>query len=180
MEDFADGPRIPKRLIADDGSGISCCNLLPLSSLRGKGGGGAEGFGIGGADGFSIVNPSELTDGDTTTERDLGVDGTLLDAGVFKSTRGDTEGALLDGRDAEGALLDAGVFKSTRGDTERALPSGRDAVGAPPSSGDLLDAGVAGLTYDAGVAGPTYDACVAGPTYDAGVPGRRIDAGVGG
>ena len=76
-----------------------------------------------------MQNPSELTDGDTTTERDLGVDGTLLDAGVFKSTSGDLldgrdpEGASPSGGDAEDALLDAGVFKSR---------------------GDLLDAGVGG------------------------------------
>ena len=67
---------------------------------------------IGGADAVGLGNPSELTDGDTTTERDLGVEGTLLDAGVFKSTRGD----LLDGWDTEDARLEAGVFKSTRGD----------------------------------------------------------------
>jgi hypothetical protein len=76
--DFEGSPRIPKRLIADGASGISCCILLALNSPSGKGGG-AEGFGIGGADGRSIVKPSELTDGDTTTERDLGVEGTLLE-----------------------------------------------------------------------------------------------------
>ena len=50
------------------------------------GGGGAEGFGgtcdafgIGGADGGGLEQASELTDGDTTTEPDLGVDGTLLE-----------------------------------------------------------------------------------------------------
>ena len=50
------------------------------------GGGGAEGFGgtcvafgIGGADGGGLEKPSELTDGDTATERDFGVDGTLLE-----------------------------------------------------------------------------------------------------
>ena len=124
------------RLIADGASGISCCNLLPLNSPSGKGGG-AEGFGIGGANGGDLEKPSELSDGDTTAERDLGVEGTLLCAGVFKSTSGDlldgwdTEGALLDGRDAEDALLDAGVFKSTRG--------------------DLLDAGVSGKANDEGV-----------------------------
>ena len=50
----------------------------------------------------------------TTTERDLGVEGTLLDADVFKSTRDD----LLDGWVAEDDLLDAGVFKSTGGDLD--------------------------------------------------------------
>ena len=85
-------------MIADGASGISCCIILPLNTLSGKVGA-AEGFGIGGADGVGLENPSELTDGDTTTGRDLGVEGTLLD-----------------GWDAEDALLDAGVFKSTRGD----------------------------------------------------------------
>ena len=70
--DFAGGPRIPKRLIAEGASGISCCSLLPLSSLSGKGGG-AEGFGVGGADGGGLEKPSEPTDGDTTTEPDTGV-----------------------------------------------------------------------------------------------------------
>jgi hypothetical protein len=100
VDAFACGPRIPKRLIADGASGISCCIILPLNTLSGKVGG-AEGFGIGGADGVGLENPSELTDGDTTTERDLGVEGTLLD-----------------GWDAEDALLDAGVFKSTSGDLD--------------------------------------------------------------
>ena len=108
------------RLTADGASGISCCNLLPLNSLSGKGGS-AEGLGIGGADGRSIVKPSELTDGDTTTERDLGVDGTLLD-----------------GRDAEGALLDAGVSGSANdeGGPGRNIDAGVD--------GTLLSAGVPG------------------------------------
>ena len=106
-------------MTADGVSGTSCCILLALNSPSGNGGS-AEGFGIGGADGGGLENPSELTDGDTTTERDLGVEGTLLEAGVFKSTRGD----LLDGWDTEDARLDAGVLKSTRG--------------------DLLDAGVGG------------------------------------
>ena len=70
------GPRIPKRLIADDGSGISCCSSLALSSLSGKVGG-PEGFGIGGADGCSIVNPS--ADGDTTIEPGLDVGWILLE-----------------------------------------------------------------------------------------------------
>ena len=137
--------------------------------LRGRGGG-AEGFGIGGADGVGLEKPSELTDGDTTAERDLGVEGTLLDVGVFKSTRGD----LLDGWVAEDALLDAGVFKSTRG--------------------DLLDAGVRGSANDEGVVGRNIDAGAAedalldagvfkstrGDLLDAGVAGRSIGAGVGG
>jgi len=122
---FAGIPRTPKRLIADEASGISCCILLPLNSLKGKGGG-AEGFGIGGPDGRSIVKPSELTDGDTTAERDVGVEGTLLDGW-------DAEDDLLDGWVSEDALLDAGVFKSTRG--------------------DLLDAGVAGRSIGASVGG---------------------------
>ena len=73
---------MPKRLIADDGSGISCCSSLALSSLSGKVGG-PEGFGIGGADGFSIVNPS--ADGDTTIEPGLAAgvaDGVASDLGV--------------------------------------------------------------------------------------------------
>ena len=150
-------PNTPKRLIADGASGISCCSLLPLNSLRGKGGA-AEGFGIGGADGVGLEKPSEPDLGvgvnpvlssvrKASGETDEGVpisDADLLVAGVFKSTSGDAEGALLGGKDAEGALLDgwvaedalldAGVFKSTSGDTEGALPSGRD----------LLDAGVGG------------------------------------
>jgi hypothetical protein len=90
---FAGIPRTPKRLTADGASGISCCSLLALNSPRGTGGG-AEGFGIGGADGVGLEKPSELPDGDTTAERDVGVEGTLLD-----------------GRDAEDALLDAGGLK---------------------------------------------------------------------
>ena len=82
--DFPGGPRVARRLTADGASGISCCIRLALNSPSGKGGG-AEGFGIGGADGGGLENPSELTDG-------------------------------VDGRDAEDALLDAGVFKVTRGD----------------------------------------------------------------
>ena len=62
-------------MIADGASGISCCILLALNSPSGKVGS-AEGFGIGGADGVGLENPSE---GDTTTERDIGVDGTLLE-----------------------------------------------------------------------------------------------------
>ena len=80
--DFPSGPRVPRRLTADGASGISCRSRFSLNSPSGKGGG-AEAFGIGGADGD-------------------GVDGTLLDAGVFTSTSGD--------------LLDAGAFKSTSGD----------------------------------------------------------------
>ena len=114
-------PGRPKNTQAIDcrqGFLLSCCSRLPLSSPSGKGGG-AEGFGIGGADGGGLEKPSELTDGDTTTEPDLGVDGAVLDAGVFKSTRGDTDGALLDGRGAEGALLDAGVFQIHEGGHRR-------------------------------------------------------------
>ena len=145
---LAGGPRVPMRLTADGASGISCCNLLPLNSLSGKGGS-AEGLGIGGADGRSIVKPSELTDGDTTTERDLGVDGTLLD-----------------GRDAEGALLEAGVFKSTRGDLLDAGVSGSaNDEGGP---GRNIDAGVDGTLLDAGVFKST-----SGDLLSAGVPGRR-------
>ena len=90
--DFAGGPRIPMRLIADDGSGISCCSLLPLSSLSGKSGG-AEGFGIGGAD------------GDTTTEPDLGVDSYPASSSARKAAGEDAEGAPTSDAD----LLDAGV-----------------------------------------------------------------------
>ena len=106
---FTGIPRTPKRLIADGASGISCCILLPLSSLRGKGGG-AEGFGIGGADGVGLEKTSEPDLGVGTNpvlssarkasgEIDEGVpisDADLLVAGVFKSTSGDAEGALLD------------------------------------------------------------------------------------
>ena len=168
-------PNTPKRLIADGASGISCCNLLPLNSLRGKGGG-AEGFGIGGADGVGLANPSE---GDTTTERDLGVEGTLLDgwvaedalldAGVFKSTRGD----LLDGWVAEDALLDAGVSKSTRGDPDAGVRGSANDEGV---MGRNIDAGVAeDALLDAGVFKSTR-----GDLLDAGVAGRSIGAGVGG
>ena len=114
-------------MIADGASCISCCILLPLSSLSGKGGG-AEGCGIGGADGVGLEEPSEPDLGVGTKpvlssarkasgEIDEGVptsDADLLVAGVFKSTSGD----LLDGWDAEDALLDAGVFKSTSGDLD--------------------------------------------------------------
>ena len=72
-------PRAPSCAIADGGSGISRCIRLALISLSGKRGGGADGFGIGGADGCRIVNPFELTCGDTTTEPDLGVGSILLD-----------------------------------------------------------------------------------------------------
>ena len=119
-------------------------------------GGGAEGFGIGGADGGGLEKPSELTDGDTTTERDLGVEGTLLDGWV-----------------AEDALLDAGVFKSTRGDL---LDAG--------VRGPANDEGVVGRNMDAGVDGTLLDAGVfkstRGDLLDAGVAGRSIGAGVGG
>ena len=65
-------------MIADGASGISCCIILPLNTLSGKVGG-EEGFGIGGAYGVGLANPSELTDGDATTEPDLGVGGILLE-----------------------------------------------------------------------------------------------------
>ena len=76
--DFPGGPRVPRRLTADGGSGISCCIRLALKSPSSKGGG-AEGFGIGGADGGGLVNPSELMCGDTTTQPDTGVGGILLE-----------------------------------------------------------------------------------------------------
>ena len=83
-------PSVPSRPTAEGGSGTSefAIRRLPRKSARlgslGGGGGGNDGgtcdaFGVGCADGFSSVNPSELTDGDTTTEPDLGVDGTLLE-----------------------------------------------------------------------------------------------------
>ena len=104
-------------------------------------GGGAKGFGIGGADGGGLEKPSVRTAGDTTTKRDLGVDGTLLEAGVFKATRGD----LLDGRDAEGALRDAGVSGSANdeGVPGRSIDAGV-AGEFKSTTGDLLDAGVGG------------------------------------
>ena len=102
--DFAGGPRIPKRLIADDGSGISCCSLLPLSSLSGKGGD-AEGFAIGGADGGGLEKASEATDGDTTTEPDLGVDTNPVLTSARKAAGEDAEGVPTSDAD----LLDAGV-----------------------------------------------------------------------
>jgi hypothetical protein len=91
-------------LIADDGSAISCCSLLPLSSLSGKGGD-AEGFGIGGADGGGLEKPSEPTDGDTTTEPDLGVDTNPVLTSARKVAGEDAEGVPTSDAD----LLDAGV-----------------------------------------------------------------------
>ena len=76
--EFFGGPRVPRRLTADGGSGIYCCIRLALNSPSGNGGG-AEGFGIGGADGGGLVNPSRLICGDTTTEPDFGVGGILLE-----------------------------------------------------------------------------------------------------
>ena len=84
------GPSVPSRSTAEGGSGSSgfAIRRLPRKPARlgslGGGGGGNDGstcdaFGIGGADGGGLEKPSELTDGDTTTERDLGVDGTLLE-----------------------------------------------------------------------------------------------------
>ena len=83
-------PSVPSRPTAEGGSGTSAFAIrcLPRKSARlgslGGGGGGNDGgtcdaFGIGGADGGGLEKPSELTDGDTTTEPDLGVDGTLLE-----------------------------------------------------------------------------------------------------
>ena len=89
--DFAGGPGMPMRLIADVGSGISCCSLLPPSSLGGKGGD-AEGFTIGGADGGGLEKPSEPTDGDTTTEPDLGVDTNPVLTSARKAAGEDAEG----------------------------------------------------------------------------------------
>ena len=60
-----------------------------------------------------------------------------------------TDAAMLDGKDAEDALLDAGVFKSTRGDLLDAGVSGSaNDEGVP---GRSIDAGVIGRTNDAGV-----------------------------
>ena len=78
-------PSVPSRPTAEGGSGTSAFAIrrLPRKSARlgslGGSGGTCDAFGIGGADGGGLEKPSELTDGDTTTEPDLGVDGTLLE-----------------------------------------------------------------------------------------------------
>ena len=98
---FACGPRIPKRLIADGASGISCCIILPLNTLSGKVGG-AEGFGIGGADLGVDSIPASISARRASGDDAEGVptsDADLLVAGVKKSAN---EDALLFGRDAEG------------------------------------------------------------------------------
>ena len=83
--DFEGAPRIPKRLIADGASGISCCNLLALNSPSGKGGGGADGFGIGAPD-FGVGSiPASIRARRTSGDCDEGVptsDADLLEAGV--------------------------------------------------------------------------------------------------
>ena len=105
--DFLGGPRVPRRLTADGGSGISCCIRLALNSPSGNGGG-AEGFGIGGADGGGLVNPSRLICGDTTTEPDFGVGGILLEDEL------DDELGVI-GRPGAGGLKNAGASKSNPG-----------------------------------------------------------------
>ena len=131
----------------------------------------------GGADGVGLEKPSEPDLGvgvnplsssarKASGEVDEGVpisDADLLVAGVFKSTSGDAEGALLGGKDAEGALLGGK-------DAEGALLDGKDPEGAPPSGGDAEEA-----LLDAGVFKSTR-----GDLLNAGVAGRSIGAGVGG
>ena len=84
------GPSVPNRPTAEGGSGTSAFGIrcLPRKSARlgslGGGGCGNDGdtcdaFGIGGGDGGGLEEPSELADGDTMTEPDLGVGGTLLE-----------------------------------------------------------------------------------------------------
>ena len=109
------GPSVPSRSTAEGGSGTSAFAIrrLPRKSARlgilGGGGGGRLGaldwfavgggcgaFGIRGADGGGLEKPSELTDGDTTTEQDLGVDGTLLEDEIddeLGSDRGTGDGS---------------------------------------------------------------------------------------
>ena len=88
-------------MIADGASGISCCNIILLSSLSGRSGG-ADGFGIGGADLGVDSIPASISARRASGDAAEGVptsDADLLEAGVKNSAN---EDALLFGRDAEG------------------------------------------------------------------------------
>ena len=114
--DFEGSPRIPKRLIADGVSGISCCILLALNSPSGKGGG-AEGFGIGGADGVGLENPSEGELGsDCGTGDGLNCVGTGEGVGGWRGAEGkEYTDEADDELDSAGGLKYAGASGSNPG-----------------------------------------------------------------